>query len=145
MKSEFIFPHELRDGDMLVVKPKIGPSYAVPILEFKRTDNAVSFRVDGQHKHFATVGRAREGLKIERVVMDHTENPYPFKTKTGKLIYDELCACGKLRSQHGPGFGGAFGHGSCELSHCPRFTWVMMIDQEAAERAFDAAKAAGEL
>lgn len=146
MRTERIYPYQLEEGDLLLVSPKEGPSYSEQIVGFKRTRNAVSYTLNGQFYHFGTVGRAKEGkVVLTRVVRDHTENPYPYMTPTKKLIVDELCSCGRLRSEHGPGAAGAFGHGSLESSGCPKFTFARMIDLETAQRAFDAAKKAGEL
>lgn len=142
MRTENIYPYQLEEGDMLLVTPKSGPSYAETIKHFKRTSNAVSYYLGEQHYHFGTVGRAKEGkVKLTRVVRDHRENPFPYKTPKGVMILDELCSCGHLRSSHGPGVAGAFGHGSCETSGCPKFTWVRFVDRDTAEKAFDALKA----
>lgn len=46
---------------------------------------------------------------------------------------DELCRCGKLKSEHGAGaralqFGIVNpGHGPCPESGCPQFTWVAFV------------------
>jgi hypothetical protein len=51
-------------------------------------------------------------------------------TKDGKRRIDELCTCGKMRSQYADLYGGAvIGHGQCEVagSSCMKFTWASMV------------------
>lgn len=130
MKSERVYPYQLEASDLIVVRPKNAEPYARKIENFKRTSNSVSFHVGEQHYHFGTVGRAREGTAmLERVVHDHTARPWPFMRRDERVIEDQKCACGRLQSEHGPGFGGAFGHGSCEASGCSKFTWVSFVER----------------
>lgn len=49
--------------------------------------------------------------------------PFPRATKDGRIIVDEMCDCGRRRSQHN-GIGPAWGHGACRASGCAKFTWV---------------------
>jgi len=72
MKTESVFPYELRAGDFIVSGPlKKDPAETklVRVENFNQTPNAVSFYLDGQHKHFSTNGRARTGLKLSRVAV----------------------------------------------------------------------------
>lgn len=40
---------------------------------------------------------------------------------TGRLIIDEKCNCGALRTEHQPRY--APGHGPCHRTGCRQFTW----------------------
>lgn len=132
MKSERVYPYQLESGDLVVVRPKGSKPYARQIENFKRTPNAVSYYLGDQHYHFSTVGRAREGkVLIERVVRDHAARPWPFMRKDGRIVEDQLCACGRLQPEHGPGYAGTFGHGSLEESGCSKFTWTEFVEREA--------------
>lgn len=53
-------------------------------------------------------------------------NPFP-RTANGRTVTDEECYCGALRTEHGPGPAGAFGHGACARTDCVQFTWKKMI------------------
>jgi hypothetical protein len=55
------------------------------------------------------------------------ESPFPHSLPNGKVVKDERCQCGMLRSQHGPGRFGAFGHGECTQTGCVQFTWKERI------------------
>jgi hypothetical protein len=58
-------------------------------------------------------------------------NPFPATLKDGRIVLDEKCACGHLRTEHQDRLrGAAFGHGRCKQSrfcHCDRFTWVAHV------------------
>jgi hypothetical protein len=54
-------------------------------------------------------------------------NPFPRVTPT-RVVLDEECRCGALRTEHGTRF--AFGHGACERTGCAQFTWVGMVSVE---------------
>lgn len=43
----------------------------------------------------------------------------------GKVVIDEMCACGRLRSNHG----GFMGHGGI-VEICKQFTWTDFIFEE---------------
>lgn len=51
-------------------------------------------------------------------------NPFPMQRSDGKAVIDERCRCGRPRTEHEPGGGGAFGHGPCAASGCGQFTWA---------------------
>lgn len=53
-------------------------------------------------------------------------NPFPI-TFNGRTIADEECRCGAMRTEHGPGPAGAFGHGACVRTKCEQFTWKRMV------------------
>lgn len=48
--------------------------------------------------------------------------PFPRAAGDGRIIVDELCYCGNLRSKHS-GVGPVFGHGACPAGRCKKFTW----------------------
>ena len=54
-------------------------------------------------------------------------NPFPRKMPDGRVVLDEKFCCGAARTEHGPGRFGAFGHGACERTGCPQFTWAEMV------------------
>lgn len=61
--------------------------------------------------------------------------PFPWTTKRGDTIIDEMCSCHHRRTDHrdrGP----AYGHGECAAMgcDCERYTWHCMIgaDPKAA-------------
>lgn len=73
--TELVYPFELKSTDLIVVTDQ-GVEVAVAMVDFKVTNNAVAYRTpyhgsDGkvylQHRHWATVGQARTGVKIKRI------------------------------------------------------------------------------
>lgn len=62
------------------------------------------------------------------------ESPFPRTLADGRVIVDEMCACGQPRSRHEASAFGAFGHGHCGASTCKRFTWVAMVFQKGRKR-----------
>lgn len=48
---------------------------------------------------------------------------------TVENVVDELCACGKARSEH-EDLHGVGGHGPCKESRCDQFTWVRFVALE---------------
>lgn len=55
--------------------------------------------------------------------LHHLDSPFPTPTANGrKIVEDEVCLCGKLRSEHADLVVG-WGHGPCEETNCIRFTW----------------------
>lgn len=54
-------------------------------------------------------------------------SPFPFiLVQRGVVITDERCRCGALRSEHRDTLG--WGHGSCRLTHCAKYTWVANVE-----------------
>ena len=58
-------------------------------------------------------------------------NPFPRTfnnagSNTKTTIIDEMCDCGKKRSDHNDSEI-AFGHGNCPESNCNQFTWIQNI------------------
>jgi hypothetical protein len=55
--------------------------------------------------------------------MNHSlESPFPHLLRD-RLVIDELCACGRRRSEHADTL--AWGHGAAE--GCRKFTWIGFI------------------
>jgi len=58
-----------------------------------------------------------------------------FKAKHQAGRIDELCGCGRLKSEHGAGERAAQfgilspGHGPCPASGCPQFTWAAFVEK----------------
>lgn len=53
-------------------------------------------------------------------------SPFPATLPNGKVVVDEMCHCGHLRSEHRTIL--AFGHGDCTMcKDCPKYTWKAMI------------------
>ena len=48
------------------------------------------------------------------------------KTRRDTSLADELCCCGRLKSQHT----GHDNHGGCGLSGCCKFTWRCFVERE---------------
>lgn len=63
----------------------------------------------------------------QEIEIDHPDFKEDFKT--GRI--DELCSCGRLKSEHQPtiwhGKAMSEGHGQCAESRCPKFTWVAFV------------------
>lgn len=55
------------------------------------------------------------------------ENPFPKLCPSGKIIVDEVCTCGHLRSEHSDTI--AFGHGNCGHCFCQKYTWKALLFQ----------------
>lgn len=55
-------------------------------------------------------------------------SPFPFVTKSGVTIVDEMCRCGHHRSDHSDAHTFAFGHGPCAIAGCwatcGKYTWA---------------------
>jgi hypothetical protein len=58
------------------------------------------------------------------------ENPFP-RNFNGRIIENEECYCGAMRTEHSPGPAGAFGHGACLRTKCKQFTWKRMVIAES--------------
>jgi len=50
-----------------------------------------------------------------------------------KLIIDELCHCGALKSEHD----GVINHGGCEETDCFKFTWKSRLDEAQVQVLFE--------
>lgn len=61
-------------------------------------------------------------------IIHRVPSPFPFKTPKGVIILDETCSCGALRSEHADTF--AYGHGACDRTSCPKFTWIAWVKKE---------------
>lgn len=57
------------------------------------------------------------------------ESPFPRKLPDGRVVVDELCQCGCLRSQHYHSI--AWGHGCCrqekQVCNCPKFAFKAFV------------------
>lgn len=52
------------------------------------------------------------------------QSPFPWTTRAGIIIVDEVCSCGARRSAHEDLFGGAaYGQGACSRTGCSKYTW----------------------
>ena len=59
------------------------------------------------------------------------ENPFPKLCPSGRMITNEQCTCGCLRSEH-LDIAFAYGHGACtQCGGCQKFTWRRFVIVEA--------------
>jgi hypothetical protein len=52
---------------------------------------------------------------------------YPYRSRGGQIITDELCLCGGMRSEHENHF--AIGYGPMPSRHCKKFTWTDWVTE----------------
>jgi hypothetical protein len=60
---------------------------------------------------------------------------FPWTAANGKVIVDEKCGCGHMRSKHYDRFMPGHGHCSDTDCDCPQFTWVKTVFESKRKRS----------
>ncbi len=59
------------------------------------------------------------------MINENVAKRYPKTLSSGKVILNELCACGRMITEHADTI--QPGHGPSLDGQCPKFTWVKWI------------------
>ena len=68
---------------------------------------------------------------VDLTIMLKVQSPFPRRVGD-QIVVDEMCTCGRKRSEHVTDASGVWRHGGCEKTLCEQFTWASMVTEEVS-------------